>query len=173
MHVHETWNGHFADARTRTVVAWFETKFRIKFRIIFQNILIVLLFLYVHVNMPHRFSSLSLLRRWLPDAPAVFAKASDCTLLVSLQPPYACGAAIIRTASGFLKSILQSDFVFFKFLIGTYTLVLGIISIHFGVGNSVVLNLVLVLEYRTAVDLLLNLVVLNLATSTTECMNDD
>jgi len=69
--------------------------------------------------MPRRFSNLSLLRRWLPDAPLVFAKASECTLLLNLQPPYACGAATIRPASGFLKSILQSDFVCFKFLIGT------------------------------------------------------
>jgi hypothetical protein len=79
----------------------------------------VLLFPYVHVNMPRRFSNLSLLRRWLPDAPSVFAKAAECTLLLNLQPPYACGAAIIRPASGFLKSILQSDFVCFKFLIDT------------------------------------------------------
>ena len=56
---------------------------------------------------------------WLPDAPLVFAKASECTLLLNLRPPYACDAAIIRPASGFLKSILQSDFVCFKFLIGT------------------------------------------------------
>ena len=40
MHVHETWKGQFARARARTAVAWFETKFRIKFRIIFQNICI-------------------------------------------------------------------------------------------------------------------------------------
>ena len=38
--VHETWKGRFARARARTAVAWFETKFRIKFRIIFQNICI-------------------------------------------------------------------------------------------------------------------------------------
>ena len=38
MHVHETWKGHFARVRARTAVAWFETKFRIKFRVIFQNI---------------------------------------------------------------------------------------------------------------------------------------
>ena len=40
LHVHETWKGRFARARARTAVAWFETKFRIKFRIIFQNICI-------------------------------------------------------------------------------------------------------------------------------------
>ena len=40
MHVHETWKGQFARAHARTAVAWFETKFRIKFRIIFQNICI-------------------------------------------------------------------------------------------------------------------------------------
>ena len=40
MHVYETWKGHFARARARTAVAWFETKFRIEFRIIFQNICI-------------------------------------------------------------------------------------------------------------------------------------
>ena len=67
--------------------------------------------------MPCRFSNLSLLRRWLTDAPLVFAKASECTLLLDLLPPYACDATIIRSASGFLKSILQSDFVCFKFLI--------------------------------------------------------
>ena len=36
----ETWKGRFARARARTAVAWFQTKFRIKFRIIFQNICI-------------------------------------------------------------------------------------------------------------------------------------
>ena len=40
LHVHETWKGRFARARARTAVAWFETKFRIEFRIIFQNICI-------------------------------------------------------------------------------------------------------------------------------------
>jgi hypothetical protein len=40
LHVQETWKGRKARARARTVVAWFETKLRIKFRIIFQNICI-------------------------------------------------------------------------------------------------------------------------------------
>ena len=69
--------------------------------------------------MPRRFSNLSLLPRWLPDAPLVFAKASECTKLLDLLPPYACDAAIIRPESGFLKAILQNDFVLFKYLLGT------------------------------------------------------
>ena len=40
MHVHETWKGQFARTRARTAVAWFDTKFGTKFRIIFQNICI-------------------------------------------------------------------------------------------------------------------------------------
>jgi hypothetical protein len=38
MHVHETWKWQFALARVRTAVVWLDTKFRMKFRIIFQNI---------------------------------------------------------------------------------------------------------------------------------------
>ena len=90
MHVHETWKGHFARARARADRG---CMFRNKISyIISYNIskIFVLLFPYVHVNMPRRFSNLSLLRRWLPDAPLVFAKASECTLLLNLQPPYAC-----------------------------------------------------------------------------------
>jgi hypothetical protein len=49
----------------------------------------VLLSPYVRVNMPRRFSNLSLLRRcMLSDAPLVFAKASECTLLLDLPPLY-------------------------------------------------------------------------------------
>jgi hypothetical protein len=55
----------------------------------------------------------------LPDAPLVFAKASECTKLLDLLPPYACDAAIIRPESGFLKAILQNDFVLFKYVLGT------------------------------------------------------
>jgi hypothetical protein len=116
MHVHKTWKGHFARARAQTAVAWFETKCRIKFRIIFQNICIT----FPLCSREHASSILES----IAASPVVvgrafsLAKASECTLLLNLQPPYACGAAIIRPASGFLKSILQSDFVCFKFLIG-------------------------------------------------------
>jgi hypothetical protein len=69
----------------------------------------------------------------LHDAPSVFAKASECTLLLNLQQPYAYDDVItavlsIRLASGFLKSILdlQSDFVCFKFLIRNRHYYLGV-----------------------------------------------
>jgi len=89
------------------------------FYILFLNPCLPLPFPYVHVHMPRRLSNLSLLSRWLPDAPLVFAKASECTKLLDLLPPYACDAAIIRPESGFLKAILQNDFVCFKYLLGT------------------------------------------------------
>ena len=85
--------------------------------------IIALLFHYVHVNMPRRFSHLSLLRRRLPDAPYKFSLREGVRVHTFAKSPtsvqYACGAAIIRPTSGFLKSILRSDFVCFKFLIGT------------------------------------------------------
>ena len=73
------------------------------------------------VNSADPGAHLSLLRHWLPDVLLVLAKVSERTLVLNLQPRtwYASGAAIIRPASGFLKSILRSDFVCFKFLIGT------------------------------------------------------
>jgi hypothetical protein len=89
--------------------------------IFFKN---ALLFPYVHVNMPRRFSNLSLLPRWLPDAPLVFVNASECTMSLDLQPPYACDARIIWQESGFLKSVLQNDFVCFKYLLGTSVILL-------------------------------------------------
>ena len=88
--------------------------------------------------MPCRFSNhRCMLRRWLPDATCLqcsrrcqrktgtsFAKSPTSVYTLEYNRVhnsvrlYACGAAIIRPASGFLKSILQSDFVCFKFLIG-------------------------------------------------------
>jgi hypothetical protein len=116
LHVQETWKGRFARARARTAVAWFETKFRIEFRIIFRNICIT----FTLCSRGHASSILeSIAASWLPDAPLVFAKASECTKLLDLLPAYACDAAIIRPESGFLKAILQNDFVLFKYRLGT------------------------------------------------------
>jgi hypothetical protein len=85
-----------------------------------------IIYLHVHynVNTTSSTSNLSMLPRWLPEAPLVFAKASECTKLLDLLPPtapymYVCDAGIIRPESGFLKPILQNDFVCFKFLLGT------------------------------------------------------
>ena len=115
LHVHETWKGRFARARARTAVAWFETKFRIEFRIIFQNICIT----FPLCSREHASSILEFVAASELVAGRTFSlrewKASECTMSLDLQPPYACDAAIIRPESGFLKSILQNFYVFTAF----------------------------------------------------------
>jgi hypothetical protein len=117
MHVHETWKGHFARARARTAVAWFETKFRIEFRIIFQNICIT----FPLCSLEHASSILESIAASPMVAGRAFSLCEGVKVhtfaLEIFNRRMRAALQLSGRRSGFLKSILQSDFVCFKFLI--------------------------------------------------------
>ena len=120
LHVHETWKGRFARARARTAVAWFETKFRIKFRIIFQNICIT----FPLCSREHASSILESITASALVAGRTFSLREGIRVHKVARSPtsvcvrccdYPAGIRVSR------KAILQNDFVLFKYLLGTLT----------------------------------------------------